>query len=80
MSTIGRRQPTDGPVYAVGCIGVEKPSFLRLKVNISEEGELLLLIDTGADISLLKGANLIGSTEYDPEGKVRVKSVNRSWI
>jgi hypothetical protein len=36
--------------------------------------------DTGADISLVKGATLIGSREYDPEGKVRVKSVNGSWI
>jgi hypothetical protein len=56
------------------------PSFLRVKVNIGKEGELLVLIDTGAGISLLKGANLIGSTEYDPEGKVRVKSVKGSWI
>jgi hypothetical protein len=61
-------------------MGVEKPLFLRLKVNISKGGELLLLVDTGADISLLKGEKLIGSTEYDPEGKVRVKSVDGSWI
>jgi hypothetical protein len=35
-------------------------------------GELLLFIDSGADISVLKGENLIGSTQYDPERKVRV--------
>jgi hypothetical protein len=61
-------------------MGVEKPLFLRLEVNISKGGELLLLVDTAADISLLKGEKLIGSTEYDPAGKVRVKSVNESWI
>jgi hypothetical protein len=33
----------------------------------------LFLIDTGADISLLKGSKLIGTTEYDPEKKVKVK-------
>jgi hypothetical protein len=51
-----------------------------LKASISKGDGLLLLTDTEADISLLKGAKLIGSTEYNPEGKVRVKSVNRSWI
>jgi hypothetical protein len=47
-------------------MGVEKPLFLRLKVNISKGGELLLLVHTGADISLLKGEKLRGSTDYDP--------------
>jgi len=51
---------------------------LRLKVNISKEDELLFLIDTGADISLLKGNKLIGTTEYDPDRKVKVKCVDGS--
>jgi hypothetical protein len=38
-----------------------------LKVDISSEDELLFLTDTGADISLLTGNKLIGTTEYDPE-------------
>jgi hypothetical protein len=49
-----------------------------LKVNISKENELLFLIDTGADISLLKGNKLIGTTEYDPDRKVKVKCVDGS--
>jgi len=36
-------------------------------VDLSKDNELLFLIDTGADISLLKGDNLIRTTEYDPE-------------
>ena len=40
-------------------------------MNISKENELLFLIDTGADISLLKGDKLIGTTEYDPDRKVK---------
>jgi len=40
----------------------------------------LFLIDTGADISLLKGNKLIGTTEYDPEKKVKVKCVDSSPI
>jgi hypothetical protein len=49
-------------------------------VNISKTSVLLLLIDSGADVSILKGEKLIGSTEYDPERKVRVKSVSGSLI
>jgi hypothetical protein len=51
-----------------------------LKIDVSQENELIFLIDTGADISLLKGNKLIGTTEYDPEGKVRVKCVDGSPI
>jgi hypothetical protein len=49
-----------------------------LKLDISKEDELLFLIDTGADISLLKGNKLIGITEYDPEKKVKVKCIGGS--
>jgi len=35
------------------------------------ENELLFLVDTGADIRILKGANLIRTTEDDPERKLR---------
>jgi len=38
----------------------------------------LFLIDTGADISLLQGNKLLGTTEYDPERKVKVKCVDGS--
>jgi hypothetical protein len=51
---------------------------MKLKVNISKEDNLLFLIDTRADISLLKGNKLIGTTEYDPEKKVKVKCVDGS--
>ena len=47
-------------------------------MDISKENDLLFLIDTGADISVLKGAKLIGTTEYDPDRKVRVKCVDGS--
>ena len=38
----------------------------------------MFLIDTGADISLLKGNKLIGTTEYDSEKRVKVKCVDGS--
>jgi hypothetical protein len=49
-----------------------------LKVDISKEDELLFLIDKGAYISLLRGNKLIGTTEYDPEKKVKVKYIGGS--
>ena len=76
--TLGEQQPTDSPVYSIGCIGNNNLEFLKLKVNISKENGLLFLIDTEADISLLKGDNFIGTTEYDPERKVKVKCVDGS--
>jgi hypothetical protein len=51
-----------------------------LKTNLSKEDKLLFLIDTGADSSLLKVNKLIGTAEYDPRGKVRVKCVDGSPI
>jgi len=45
-------------------------------VDISKENELLFLIDTGADICLPKGDKLIGTTEYDPDRKVKVKYID----
>ena len=76
--TIGKQQLTDGLIYSIGCIGQKNHEFLRLKVDISKEDELLFLIDTGADVSLPKGNKLIGTTEYDPEKKVKVKCVGGS--
>jgi hypothetical protein len=68
------------PVQLVDCIEVKEQGFFMLKVNISNRIEFLLLIYTGTDISLLKRAKLISSTEYDPEENVRVQSMNGLWI
>ena len=80
VSTIGKQQPTYGPIYSIGSIRRESHEFLRLKVNISKEDNLSFLIDTGADISILKGNKLIGTTEYNPEKKVKVKCVDGSPV
>lgn len=52
--------------------------FVRLKIDVSKEKNLLFLIDTGADTSLIKGGKLIGTTEYDADKKVKVKCVDGS--
>jgi hypothetical protein len=62
----------------VSCIEQANPAFVKLRVYISEEDELFFLIDTGADISLLKGNKLIGSTKCDPHKRVKVRCVDGS--
>ena len=49
-----------------------------LQTNVSNERESLLLVDSGADISLLKPSNLDKTRTYDPDGKVKVKGVDGS--
>ena len=53
---------------------------IRLQTDVSNERELLLLVDTGADITLLKPNNLDKTRTYDPEGNVKVKGVDGSII
>ena len=58
-------------------MGKENHQFLKLKVDVSREtGGLLFLVDTGADVSLIKGSTLIGTTEFNPATNVNVKCVD----
>jgi hypothetical protein len=41
-------------------------------MDISKESKLRFLIDSGADISLLKGNVLVGTTEHDWDGRLSV--------
>jgi hypothetical protein len=63
--------------YSVGRIVKSGQEFLKLRVDVSRE-ELLFLVDTGADISLLKAERLIENAEVDRKRKVTVKCVNGS--
>jgi hypothetical protein len=47
-------------------------------MDISNGRQLLLLVDTGADVSLIKPDNLDNTREFDPDGKIKVKSVDGS--
>jgi hypothetical protein len=49
-----------------------------LKTDINKEDELLFLTHTSADISLLTENKLVGTTECDPEKKMKVKCVDGS--
>ena len=49
-------------------------------MDISNGRELSLLVDTGADVSLIKTGNLDKNRKFDRDGRVKVKSVDGSII
>jgi hypothetical protein len=51
-----------------------------LDLDVGNGEKLHLLVDSGADISLLKSRRLLGTAEFEPRDRVRVKSVEGSVI
>jgi hypothetical protein len=75
-----RGNPSIGSVNVVGSKTGTARECVRMRSDISNGETLLLLVDTGADISLLKPDNLDKTKQYDPKGRVQVKSVSGSVI
>jgi len=51
-----------------------------LDLDVGNGEKLHLLVDSGADISLLKSRRLLGTAEFERRDRVRVKSVEGSVI
>jgi hypothetical protein len=51
-----------------------------LDLDVGNREKLQLLVDSGADISLLKCRRLLGTADFEPRDRVRVKSVEGSVI
>ena len=51
-----------------------------MRADISKGEELILLVDTGADISILKPEKLDKTKQFDPEGRVKVKGVSENTV
>ena len=75
-----RSKPSIGLVHATGSGNRATNECVRLHMDISNGRELSLLVDTGADVSLLKPDILDKTRKFDPDGRVKVKSVDRSTI
>ena len=75
-----REKPRIGSVNTLGCGNEINTQYVRLRTDISKGKELLLLVDTGADISILKPDKLDKTEPFDPEGRMRVKGVSGSSI
>ena len=75
-----RVNPSIGSVNTIGSKNGTAKECASMRSDNSNGKMLLLLIDTGADISLLKPDNLDNTKQYDPEGRVQMKSVSGSII
>jgi len=54
--------------------------YVMLDLDVGNGEKLHLLVDSGADISLLRSRKLLGTAEFEPRYRVRVKSVEGSVI
>jgi hypothetical protein len=77
---IVRGQPSDSQLRSIGCVNTDTGDFIKLTLDISKEEDLLFLLDTGADVSVINSKKLINTTEFEPQQKVRLKSVHGSVV
>jgi len=75
-----RSKPTIGAVHVIGSDHKAATQFINLHMDISNGRELALLVDTWADISLIKPDNMDKTKKFDPDGRIKVKSVDGSVI
>jgi len=68
-----RVYPSTGPVNTTGRKNVMTTECVSRQSDVSNGNTLLLLVDTGADISLLKPDDLDKTRQFDPKGRVKVK-------
>jgi len=71
-------QPPDRLLYSVGCANKERCDYITLELDVSQGRKLHFLVDSGVHISLIKSYKLLGTAEYEPKDRVRVKSVEGS--
>jgi hypothetical protein len=48
---------------------------ITLELDVSWGHKLYFLVDSGADISLVKSYKLLGTAEFEPKDRVHVKNV-----
>jgi hypothetical protein len=79
-----KREETDGEqlssgrLYSIGCTGKNLCEYVGLDLDVTNEKRLYLLLDIGADVSLLKSKKLIGTVTLEPRDKVKIENVDGS--
>ena len=68
----------DRRLHSVGCEERELCDYVTLELDVSKGEKLYFLVDSGADISLVKSKKLLGTVECEPKDRVRVKSIGGS--
>jgi len=75
-----RRTKNSRPTNSVGCVNRKHCDYIILELGVSQGHKLCFLVDSGADISLVKSYKLLGTAEFEPKDRVRVKSVEGSVV
>jgi len=73
-------QPPDRLLYSVGCANKERCDCITSELDVSQGRKLHPLLDSGAGISFVKSYKLLGTAEFEPRDRERVKSVEGSAI
>jgi hypothetical protein len=71
-----RINPSIWSVNTIGRKNAMTTECVSMQSDVSNGNTLLLLVDTGADISLLKSYNLDKTRQFDLESRAKVKSVS----
>jgi hypothetical protein len=73
-------QPPDRLLHSIGCKSLGQGNYVELNLDVGNGGALYLLVDSGADVSLLKSARWLGTAEFEPRDKMQLRSVEGSVI
>ena len=73
-------QPPDLLLYSVRCANKERCEYITLELDVSQGLMLHSLVDSLADIGLVKGYKLLGTAEFEPKDRVHAKNVGGSVI
>jgi len=71
-----RINPSIWSVNTIGRKNAMTTECVSMQSDVRNGNTLLLLVDTGADIRLLKSYNLEKTRQFVPEDRVKVKSVS----
>jgi hypothetical protein len=58
----------------------EHSDYITLELDEKQGYKLHFLVDSGADISLVKSYKLLGTDEVEPKDRVRIKCIEGSII
>jgi len=75
-----RRPDSSRPTVSVGCVNRKHCDYITLELDVSQGHKLYFLVDSGADISLVKSYKLLGKAEFESKERVRVKGAEGSVI
>jgi hypothetical protein len=73
-------QPPDRLLYSVGCVNRERSDCITWELDVSHAHKLYFLVNSGKGIGLVTIYKFLGTAEFEPKDRVRVKRVEGSVI